>query len=441
MVLAPDPRGKDHARRQGGAAMSETKKHRIFYGWKMVWASFGLQVIQSGLLQQSLGAYVAVLREEFGWGKAALAGAAVIQQVENALLGPIQGWLIDRFGSRVMVRSGIIMLGMGFMLFSQVESLTGFYAAFLVIALGSGFSGFFPLTVALMHWFEKKRARALSSMQLGGACGGMLAPLVAMSMLSFGWRTTALAAGVFIILVGFPLASVIRRRPADIGEVVDGLRNSRTEEAAPAATSPTSAAPAAGPDFTASQAVRTGAFWFISLGHGLSLLVVSAVNVHAITHLKEGLGYALDAAAMVMGLMTAGQFLGILLAGAIGDRYDKRLLSAGCTFFHMTGMLLLTYATSYFMLVGFAALHGVAWGLRGPLMQAMRADYFGRTSTGLIAGLSFMIVLIGQVVGPVVAGALADATGNYRSGFTTLAMLAGLGSVFFLLVKAPVRKS
>ncbi|MSQ50870.1 MAG: MFS transporter [Betaproteobacteria bacterium] len=421
--------------------MKGVTKPRLFYGWNMVWASFGLQMVQAGLLQQSLGAYIAVLREEFGWGKAALAGAAVIQQVENALLGPIQGWLVDRFGSSIMVRCGVIALGLGFMLFSQVETLTGFYAAFVLIALGSGFSGFFPLTIAVMHWFEKKRARALSTMNLGGACGGMLAPLVALSMLSFGWRTTAFASGVIIILVGFPLATVIRRRPEDMGEVVDGLSASAGQPVAttvPAsATSP--AEPAARPDFTAAQAIRTSTFWFISLGHGLSLLVVSAVNVHAITHLKEGLGYELDAAALVMGLMTAGQFTGILLAGAIGDRYDKRLLSAGCTFFHMAGMLLLTFATSAVMLVGFAVLHGVAWGLRGPLMQAMRADYFGRTAIGLIAGLSFMIVLVGQVIGPLFAGALADATGNYQAGFTTLALLAGLGSVFFLLVKPPVR--
>lgn len=422
--------------------MTDRTKPRLFYGWKIVWASFGLQVIQSSMLQQSLGAYVAMLREEFGWGKAALAGAAVIQQVENALLGPIQGWLIDRFGSRVMVRSGVLMLGVGFMLFSQVETLTGFYAAFLLIALGSGFSGFFPLTVAVMHWFEKKRARALSSVQLGGASGGMLAPLVALSMLSFGWRTTALASGLLVILVGFPLASVILRRPADIGEVIDGLRDPQAQATAPSQTRASAEPPAPVPesDYTASQAIKTSTFWFISLGHGLSLLVVSAVNVHAITHLKEGLGYELDTAALVMGLMTAGQFAGILLAGAIGDRYDKRQLSAGCTFFHMVGMLLLTFATSMAMLIGFALLHGIAWGLRGPLMQAMRADYFGRTAIGLIAGLSFMIVLIGQMVGPMFAGVLADATGNYRSGFTTLALLAGLGTIFFLLVKPPVRQ-
>jgi MFS family permease len=72
-------------------------------------------------------------------------------------------------------------------------------------------------------------------------------------------------------------------------------------------------------------------------------------------------------------------------------------------------------------------------------MQAMRADYFGRSAIGMILGLSFMIIVIGQVGGPMIAGMLADATGNYRLGFTVLAVLAGLGSMFFVLAKRPVR--
>ncbi|OGA05684.1 MAG: hypothetical protein A3I00_06900 [Betaproteobacteria bacterium RIFCSPLOWO2_02_FULL_64_12] len=130
---------------------------------------------------------------------------------------------------------------------------------------------------------------------------------------------------------------------------------------------------------------------------------------------------------------------GILVSGATGDRFDKRLLSAACMIFHMAGLLLLTYAASLAMVIGFAVLHGLAWGLRGPLMQAIRADYFGRSSIGLIMGLSSMIVLFGHMSGPLIAGVLADATGNYRVGFTVLALLSGLGSVFFLLAKHPER--
>jgi MFS family permease len=90
------------------------------------------------------------------------------------------------------------------------------------------------------------------------------------------------------------------------------------------------------------------------------------------------------------------------------------------------------------MLVAFGVLHGGAWGLRGPFMQAIRADYFGRRSIGMILGLSSIIIVVGQIGGPMIAGVLADMTGNYRSGFTVLSVLAGLGSLFFLLAKKPV---
>ena len=104
---------------------------------------------------------------------------------------------------------------------------------------------------------------------------------------------------------------------------------------------------------------------------------------------------------------------------------------------HAAGMLMLTYALGLPMLIAFAMLHGIAWGLRGPFMQAIRADYFGRTSIGMIMGLSGIIIALGQIGGPLVAGALADYTGNYRLGFTLLAILAGLGSLLFVMARRP----
>ena len=83
------------------------------------------------------------------------------------------------------------------------------------------------------------------------------------------------------------------------------------------------------------------------------------------------------------------------------------------------------------------AVHGMAWGLRGPFMQALRADYFGLKAIGMIMGLSAVIIAVGQVAGPMIAGLMADLTGNYRSGFLVLALLAGSGSVLFLLARKP----
>jgi MFS family permease len=404
---------------------------RIFYGWWMVAAGTGLQFLQSALLMQSFGAYVAVLRDDRGWSKTALSGAAALQQMEAAILGPVLGWIIDRFGPQGLIRIGVLTFGIGFMLLSTIETLAGFYGAFVVMAIGSSFCGFFPINVALIHWFSRWRARALSSLSLGLALGGVLVPVIAWSITSFGWRTTAFFSGIAYVVLGLPLAMVIRRRPEDFGQSVDGERSVASDKEA--------VANAGTADFTVREALRTPAFWLISLGHGFALLVVHAVNVHAITHMKEGLGYSVESASLFITLMTFGQMAGVGIGWAIGDRYDKRFIAAACMLMHMGGLLLLTFSLAHAMVVGFAVLHGVAWGLRGPFMQALRADYFGRASIGMILGISYMIIVVGQVGGPMIAGVLADATGDYRMGFTTLALLAGLGSLFFVFAKKPVK--
>jgi sugar phosphate permease len=411
---------------------------RLFHGWYMVGAGCAMQFVQSTLLLQSFGAYFAVLRDDRGWSKTELSGAAALHQVEAAILGPLLGWFLDRFGPQWVIRSGVVIFGAGFILLSYVDSLLAFYGAFIVTAMGASLCGFFPLNVTLIHWFERHRARALSSMQIGMALGGLCLPLVAWALAAYGWRATAFTSGFIIIALCLPLAFVIRRRPEDMGLRMDGDEtvskkmdldlDNKTKETTR--------------DFTAREALRTPAFWLLSIGHGAALLVVTGVNTHAITHMKEGLGYSIEAASFAIMLQTVAQLGGVGIGAWIGDRYDKRKLAALCMLGHMSGLLCLTYAdiapaATTAMIVAYAVLHGTSWGLRGPFMQALRADYFGRSAIGMILGLSFMIITIGQIGGPMIAGIMADATGNYRAGFTTLALLAGLGSVFFLLAKRP----
>ena len=405
---------------------------KIFYGWRIVVAGGALQFLQSMLLNQAFGAYVAALVAERGWSKTALAGAASLKSTEAAVLGPVLGWLIDRFGSQGIIRFGVVMFGAGFMLLSRIDSLVGFYGAFVILALGASMCSNITVSVAIIHWFERRRARALSALQFGGALGGMFVVVVAWSIQTWGWRVTAFASGVALILFGWPLARVVKSRPEDHGEVVDGL---------PAAEAKDAPRHAAGSDdaFTAREALRTRAFWLISLGHGFALFTVTAVNVHVITHIKEGLGYSIAQGATGITLVTLGQFMGVMLGWVVGEKFEKRMVAAACMLMHMTGLLMITYATSPVVLGVAALIHGTAWGLRGPFMQALRADYFGRRSIGMIIGLSSMITVIGQVGGPLIAGGFADLTGNYRVGFTVLALLSGLGSLFFVMAKPPRR--
>src|SRR5437868_8313873 len=174
--------------------------------------------------------------------------------MESAILGPLLGWFIDRFGPEALIRVGVVVFGLGLMLVSQTDTLFEFYAAFLVIALGASFCGMFPINTALIHWFERWRARALSSMSIGLALGGISVPIVAWSLQTYGWRATAFSSGVIAIVAGLPLALVIRRRPEDHGYTIDG--------APPSVHTATGEAPPPDPhrDFTAGEAVRTPAF-------------------------------------------------------------------------------------------------------------------------------------------------------------------------------------
>ncbi len=437
---------------------------KVFHGWKMVGAGAALQVLQGGLMQQSYGAYVAVLSDERDWSKTELSGGAALMSLETAIIGPLVGWLVDRFGEGPVIRAGVVLFGLGLIALGMVDSLAAFYSAIAVCAVGMTLCGYFPVNVAIIHWFERYRARALSALGLGVGFGGVLVPLVAALMQAFGWRVTAIASGLIVLAVGLPISRVFRGRPQQLGEQVDGLP--APAEALAASGSPAGASASGGPTagavsvsagsafaadehalsaaeqakrgFTLHEAMRTRAFWLLAIGHGAALLIVGAVNVHAITHMKEGLGYSVNLASLVIMLMTIAQIGGVLLGIWIGDRFVKRRVAALAMVGHFLGLIMLTYANGFAMLVAFAVLHGVAWGVRGPFMQAMRADYFGRRSIGMILGVSAVVVAIGQVAGPLVAGVFVDLMGDYRLGFTVLALVSLGGAWAFIAAVQPV---
>ena len=404
---------------------------RSFYGWRIVGAGALLQLIQSALLAQAYGAYVVLLREEFGWSKTALAAASSLREAESGVTGPFQGTLLDRFGPRRVARVGVVIFALGLMLFSQVRSLPAFYGAFVVMAVGASLMGYLTITFTVVQWFERRRATAIALASTGFAIGGMLVPLTVLVLETVGWRWTAFLSGWLALALGLPLVQVLRHRPADLGLYPDG------DVPGHPASAHHPPRPSAEADFTLAEALRAPAFWWISLGHTSALFVVAALNVHLVSQLKERLGYSLAQASSIVFLVTLLFLVGTVSGGLAGDRVNKRLLVVVCMGMHATGLLLLSYATNLPMVVAFAVLHGLAWGWRGPQMAALRADYFGPSSFGKILGVSNIIIIIGTISGPIIAGVMYDYTGDYRTGFIILAAIAALGSVFFILAKRP----
>jgi sugar phosphate permease len=408
------------------------RPERVFYGWWIVAAGFGVEGLIGGLMFHAYGAYAVLLREEFGWSKTMLSAAFSMARAESGFLGPVQGWLTDRFGPRALIRVGMAIFAVGFMLFSQIDSPLGFFVTFFMMAVGSSLGGYLPIGTAVVAWFRRRRALALSLTSMGMAVGGLLTPVLVFGLTRLGWRWTAFLSGVLILAAGIPLAQVVRHRPEAYGMTPDGDP--------PAVAPPGAAAPrarATSIDFTPREAIRAPSFWYISLGHGSALLVVSAVMVHLAIHVTERLGFSLQQAAFVVGLLTVMQMVGQLSGGWIGDRVSKRAICAVCMVGHAVALLLLAFAHAFWMVLAFGVLHGLAWGMRGPLMSALRADYFGSAAFGTITGISSMVVMLGMMAGPLVAGILADRTGSYVLGFSILASLAGVGSMFFVLARRP----
>jgi MFS family permease len=400
----------------------------VFYGWWIVGAGFCLELLIGALMFHAYGAYAVKLREEFGWSKTLLSAAFAMARAESGIFGPLQGWMTDRFGPRVLIRTGMTIFGVGFLLFSFIGGPVTFFLTFFMMAVGSSLGGYMPIGVAIVSWFRRRRALALSISSCGMSAGGILVQFVALALTHWGWRWTAFASGGVILVLGILLAQVVRHRPEPYGFVPDGIT---------AADAPTDAPRRRSVNFTAGEAVRTRAFWCISLGHGAALLVVSAVMVHLIVHVTERLGYSLQQAATVLAMVTVVQLVAQLSGGWAGDRFSKRLICVGCMMAHAAGLVLLAHATAFWMLLAFAIIHGAAWGIRGPLMSALRADYFGAASFGMISGISSMVLMVGMMGGPLVAGILADRTGSYVPGFHILAALAAAGSVAFVFATPP----
>ncbi len=401
---------------------------RVFYGWWIAAAASGVQMLSALLWMQSYGVWFVVLQDEFNWSKAIVSGAFVMTQIQFGLLAPVQGWLVDRFGPRAIMRVGLVIFAAGFMLFSQVETILAFYLTFALIALGSNLAGFPTVMVSIVNWFSRHRSKAIAVGQLGHPLGGISVPIVVFALQAFGWRETALVSGVLVLLLGHPLAQLMRHRPAP-HEFVDGIVEGTPAEHALRDTSRQG--------FSIRQAMRTRAFWLISIGHACSLLVVSAVMVHLVPHLTEGLGYSLTMAGGVVACMTACHIGGQLIGGYFGDRLNKRLICAGCLLVHAVGLLLIAYAANVVMVIAFVLLYGTGMGIRGPLAVALRADYFGPKAFGTILGVSMSIAMIGMSIGPLVAAFTADVYGSYEIGFTVLAAGAAVGAVCFLAAKPP----
>ncbi len=413
------------------------KARNVFYGWWMVAVGGFLMMITLVPVFQASALWVVALESQFGWSRTQLGLALSFTRIEGSLTGPIAGYLVDRMGTRFMVFTGLFILTLGFFLFSQVQNLWMFYLAYFIMSVGQGQSGWRTVMTLLNHWFLRHRGMAMGLAMVGMGVGGLiLMPLIAWLIDPeadrLGWRHTAEILAAVTLISAVVLPKIIRNKPEDISDHPDGQP--------PVVGESSSTAIEAGreeeQELTMGQALRTQAFWCISLGHGFGSMVVLAIMSH-LGLLMSDHGYGLQTAAWIIMLQIAVSIVFQFLGGWIGDLIPKNVALFIFTAIQGIGVVFLTLGSGIIYFYAFALLFGIGFGGRTPLTTAIRGDYFGRASFGKILGVSMIPMNILLLVAAPMAGFMRDELGDYDLAFLILAGFSMLGALLFLVARKP----
>mgnify|MGYP002849332061 FL=1 len=398
-------------------------------------------VISTVPLFHAMSVWAVALERHFGWNRTQLGFALTFTRVEGGLMGPIEGYLTDKVGTRKMVFIGLIILGGAFIFFGLVQNLWMFYLAYILMAVGQGLGSWIPLMTMLNRWFHRRRAMALGWSNMGSRAGALiLVPLIAWSIDPdrLGWRETAIILGIIMIVVAGPISRLIRNQPQDYGLLPDGDK----VVPVPVAVGAGQLAPpqtAEEIDFTASEALRTPAFWLIAFGHGFTSMVILAIMAH-LGLLMVDKGYEIQDAAFVVSAYTAVAMGFQLVGGYVGGKIPIRMALTFFTTLQALGVLVLVFADSLASFYVFAALFGAGFGGRNPLTVAIRGDYFGSASFGKILGLSTVPMNLLLLIAAPLVGWMRDMQGTYTDAFLVMVVTNLAGAVCFLLSKRPVKK-
>ena len=415
---------------QSFRAIRALSPRRVYFGWWVSIVGACNTVFSAGPTFQAASVLFKALEDEFGWSRTLISGVATVGRLGSTLLGPLEGWLIDKFGAGRMVLVGFTVGGGGLIFFSQVTGPLQFYAAFLVMSVGLSSGGFTPSLTATNAWMNRRRGLGMSIVEGGVSVGGLLVPLIVWGISQYGWRTTVLAMGIITILAGPFIARVLGKQPT-----VDQLA---TQIPGPGERA-RRVAKESSHDFTVKEALRTRAFWSVSITHMFVNVSTGAISAHLYLHLTDddGVGLDLFTAAGVVPIMVATSFVAQLVGGIVGDLWNKRVLVPFLVLIQGSSLVILALANSFWMAAAFAIVWGIGFGARTPMLLAMRGEFFGRRHFATIFVLSSFPMSLGMMIAPVVVGWSYDAFNTYDWSLYVLAGLCVLGSVTALFAKRP----
>ncbi|TES88510.1 MAG: MFS transporter [Dehalococcoidia bacterium] len=402
---------------------------QIFYGWWIVGACFIIALYMAGAVFYGFTAIFEPIAGEFGWSYTSISIAASIRGLEAGLLAPVAGIIVDRWGPRRLIFGGVLCIGLGLLLLSQIHSLGMFYVAFILMSLGISSCGISVTVTAVANWFHRRVGLATGIMICGYGSGGILVPLMVRLIDVYDWRTAIGIMGIGMLVIGLPLSLLMRHKPEQYGYLPDGEERSAVlsgEEAVKQLPKEVS--------ITARQAMRTRTFWFVVLAVMPQFIVVPAVVTHVMPYLSST-GIVRATAGLVTTAIPLLSIGGRFSFGWFADRYVPKRMAALALIMVTLGLVCFEYVSLGWgwLLVLFLVLFGFGYGGINTMVGILLRVHFGRGNFGTIIGFAWGILMLGTMVGPPIAGWVFDNWGSYQGTWLVMAGSTFIGAIIMTM--------
>jgi len=399
----------------------EENQSGFYYGYVIVAAVFVIMMTIWGTFY-TFGIFFESFINDFGWSRALTSGASSIRDLVFGLVCILTARLTDRFGPRIVVSLCGILLGIGYLLMSQVNTSWQLYIYYGGI-VACGMSAYITMLSIVARWFERRRGMMTAIVFSGMGIGSMIAPPIAHRFIkTYGWRHSY----ILIAIIGFALivlgAQFLKHSP---GPETSSDTGCTKENHGPVSASS---------GLSLRKALTTMPFWLISMLYFFFLYSILSIAVHVFIH-STGLGISSAKAANILAIIGGLCVVGMNLAGSTADRIgNKRTLTI--SFLLMTISLIdLMFARHVWSLYLFAALFGLAYGGMQVIFSPLVADIFGLSSHGVILGAAAFVASIGAALGPFITGYIFDAMKSYDPAFLVCAIMAALGLILPQLLR------
>ena len=389
------------------------------YAWVVVWGAFFSLAVIFGVVY-SFAAFFEAFSVQFAAQRADVSLVFGLCGLIYFVLGAGGGILADRFGPRVVCSSGMLCIAAGLLATSFATSMGAVYLTYGV-GIGLGVALVYTPSIACVQpWFTTRRGLAAGIASSGIGAGTVVVPLLATSAIAaLQWRDALRVMALGALVLGVCATYVLKRAPAP------------TPISGSAPRAAVGAGPQVIPGATLGQALRDPRFWWFYLFTVAAAPTMFIPFAHLSASARD-LGLTEARAVGLVGFIGIGSLVGRFAIGALADRIGRTLTLALMQASMAVSYLLWLAAGGYPALAIFAVWFGLSYGAIVSLMPAICMDLFGARAVSSIVGALYSGAALGNLLGPVVAGAVFDRVGSYAPvilGCMALAVVAGAASV------------